>query len=147
MKCQKLLLNQFCPLSINMPVSRLKPIVAILILALFGFMSSHPLLEGLGLIHHEVAHTEEPASSHSDHELADGTCPIHSNRDEIQKSFANGGFDLAAVVAIACVLLHHADLETGTSVEIASSPPPELGTSWQFSSRAALPVRAPSFPS
>lgn len=126
-------------------VSRLKPIVAMLMLALFAFASSHPLLEGLGLIHHDNAHAEEPASSHSDHELADGNCPVHSNRDEIQGTFANGGFDLAAVVALACVLLHDAALDTGPSIKIASSPPPELGPSWQFSSRAALPVRAPSF--
>jgi len=118
-----------------------------LMFALFAFASSHPLLESLGLIHHEGAHAEEPAGPHSDHEFADGKCPIHSSRDEIQNNFSNGGFNFAAVVAMACVLLHHADLETGPSVEIASSPPPELGTSWQFSSRAALPVRAPSLAS
>lgn len=121
--------------------------MAMLVLALFAFSSSHSLLEGLGLIHHEAAHTEEPGSSHSDHELADGNCPINSSRDEIQKAFADGGFDLAAVVALACVLVHHADLDTRSCVEIANSPPPDLGTSWQFSSRAALPVRAPSFAS
>lgn len=130
-----------------MCVTRLKPIVAMLMLTLFAFASSHPLLEGLGLIHHETAHAEEPASSHSDHELADGKCPINSSRDEIQKTFANGGFDLADILALASVLLHQADLETGSSVEIASSPPPELGTTWQFSSRTALPARAPSFAS
>jgi hypothetical protein len=118
-----------------------------LMLALFAFASSHPLLEGLGLIHREVAHAEEPASSHSDHELADGKCPIHSSRDEIQKTFANGGFDLDAILALAAVLLQHDDQGTRPVIEIASSPPPELGTTWQFSSRAALPVRAPSFAS
>jgi hypothetical protein len=143
----KFSLNGFCLLSINMCVTRLKPIVALLMLTLFAFASSHPLLEGLGLIHQEVAHTDGHANSDSDHELADGKCRFTSSRDEIQKAFANGGFDFSAVVALACVLLHDADLETGSSVEIASSPPPELGTSWQFSSRAALPVRAPSFAS
>jgi hypothetical protein len=123
------------------------PIVATLMLALFAFASSHSLLEGLGLIHNEAAHSEQPASSHSDHELADGKCPINSTRDEIQKTLAHDGFDLAAISALACVLLDHRDFETGPSVEIASSPPPELGTTWQFSSRAALPVRAPSFAS
>jgi hypothetical protein len=118
-----------------------------LMLALFAFASSHPLLEALGLIHHEAAHTEAPASSHSDHELADGNSPINSNRDEIQKSFANNGFDLAAVLVLASALLQHKDREAQSVVEITGSPPPELGTTWQFSSRAALPVRAPSFAS
>jgi len=130
-----------------MGVKRLMPIVATLTMLLFAFASTHPLLEGLGLIHHEIAHAEESASSHSDHELADGKCPIHSNRDEIQKTFSNVGFDLAAtaIAALTCVLLHDAGLDTGPS--ITASPPPELGTSWHFSSRAALPVRAPSFAS
>jgi hypothetical protein len=141
---QRIQLRQVRRVSKNVPVKRLKPIVAMLMFALFAFASSHPLLEGLGLIHHEVAHAEEPAGPHSDHQFADGKCPIHSSRDEIQNNFSNGGFNLG-VVAMACVVLHHADLETRPSVEIASSPPPELGTSWQFSSRTALPVRAPSF--
>jgi len=114
-------------------------------LALFAFASSHSLLEGLGLIHHEIAHAEEPASSDSNHELADGKCRVHSGRDEIQKTFADSSFNLAAILALASVLLHQTDLEAGSSVEIAGSPPPELGPTWQFSSRAALPVRAPSF--
>ena len=128
-------------------VDRMRAIVGTLMFALFAFASSHPLLEGLGLIHHETAHAEEPASSHSDHELADGKCPINSSRDEIQKTFANSGFDLADILALASVLLQDESQTTRPSVEIASSPPPELGTTWQFSSRAALPVRAPSFAS
>ncbi|ODU25154.1 MAG: hypothetical protein ABS95_01010 [Verrucomicrobia bacterium SCN 57-15] len=130
-----------------MCVIRLKPIVAMLVLTLFAFASSHPLLEGLGLIHQEVAHAETPADSDSDHELADGKCPVNSSRDEIQKSAAaNGAFDLARILSLTCLLLQHED-STGPSVEIASSPPPELGTTWHFSSRAALPIRAPSFAS
>jgi hypothetical protein len=130
-----------------MGVTRLKPIVALLMLTLFAFASSHPLLEGLGLIHQEVAHTDGSGSSDSDHELADGKCRFTSSRDEIQKPFANGGFNLAVILALACVLIQPTDCSTCPPVEIASSPPPELGTTWHFTSRAALPARAPSFAS
>lgn len=126
-----------------MRVNRLKPIVAMLMLTLFAFASSHPLLEGLGLIHQEGTHTEGPASPDSDHALADGKCQFNSSRDEIQKSLANGGFNLAEILALACVLQLE-DLSSQASVEIAGSPPPKLGTSWQFSFRTALPARAPS---
>jgi len=116
-------------------------------LALFALASSHPLLEGLGLIHHEIAHTHEQSSSDSDHQLADGKVSINVNRNETQKSLADSSFNLANILAFALVLLQHEDLSNQSSVEIACSPPPELGTTWQFSSRAALPVRAPSFAS
>lgn len=130
-----------------MLVNRIKPIVATLTLALFALASSHPLLEGLGLIHHETAHTHEQSSSDSDHQLADGKVSININRNDTQKSLADSSFNLANILAFALVLLQHDDLSNQSSAEIASSPPPELGTTWQFSSRAALPVRAPSFAS
>lgn len=140
-------MNVFCPANINISVTRLKPIVALLMLTFFAFASSHPLLEGMGLIHQEVAHTDGHGSSDSDHELADGKCRFTSSRDEVQKSFADGGFNLAQLLALTCVLIQDTDYPSHSSVEIASSPPPELGTTWQFSFRAALPVRAPSFAS
>ncbi len=130
-----------------MCVNRLKPIAAMLMLALFAFASSHPLLEGLELIHQEVTHSEGSGGTDSDHELADGKCQFNSNRDEIQKSFAEGAFNFAEIFALACVLLQDADCSTRAPSEIANSPPPELGTTWQFSFRAALPARAPSFAS
>ncbi|ODU23814.1 MAG: hypothetical protein ABS95_02985 [Verrucomicrobia bacterium SCN 57-15] len=121
--------------------------MATLMLAIFALASSHPLLEGLGLIHHETAHTHEQSSSDSDHPLADGKVSINVNRNDTQKSFVDSAFNLAKILAFALVLIQHDDLSNQSSVEIASSPPPELGTTWQFSSRAALPVRAPSFAS
>jgi hypothetical protein len=115
-------------------------------LTLFAFSSSHVLLESLDLIHQDVAHADGPASSDSDHELADGKCRVNLSRDGIQKSLTDGSFNFAEILALACVLLQH-DLSNQSPVEITISPPPELGTTWQFTSRAALPVRAPSFAS
>lgn len=120
--------------------------VAVLMLTLFAFASSHSLLEGLELIHQDVAHADGPASSDSDHELADGKCRVNFSRDGIQKFLTDGSINFAAILVLACVRLEH-DLSNRSSVEITISPPPELGTTWRFSSRAALPVRAPSFAS
>jgi len=128
-------------------VNRLKPIVVTLMLALFAFASSHVLLEASGLIHEDGAHAHGPASSDSDHDLADGNCPATASRVEIQKPSDQGGADFTAVMALACVILQQADLEPQSSGESGSSPPPELDTTWQFSSRAALAARAPSFAS
>lgn len=136
-------LTMFCPDLINAHLNRFMPIVATLMLVLLAFAASHPLLENFELIHHEAAHAEKPISSHFDHELADGNCPINSSRDEIQKTFANDEFHLDATLPV----LLHENQEIPLVIEIASSPPPELGMTWQFSSRAALPVRSPSFAS
>ena len=99
------------------------------------------------MIHQEAAHAHEHSNSDSDHQLADGKVSINANRNEVQKSFDDGSIDLTKIVALACALLQRDDLLSQSRVEIASSPPPELGTTWQFSSRAALPVRSPSFAS
>ena len=129
-----------------MRVTRLKPIVAMLMLTLFAFSSSHPLLENLGLIHQEVAHADGPAHSENNHEAADGICRIESSHEELQKPLADA-LDLSHGLVYLCVLLLDADPDADPGGQSLSPPPPELGTSWQFSSRAALPVRAPSFAS
>ena len=133
-------------MSIDICVNRLKPVVAMLMLTLFAFASSHPLLEGLGLIHQEVTHAEGPAGSDSDHELADGKCRIESSHEELEKPLADA-LDLSYSLVFVCVLLLEGDPDADPGGGSLSPPPPELGTSWQFSSRAALPVRAPSFAS
>ena len=143
----KFLLNGFCPAIINIGVVGLKPIVAMLMLALLAFASSHPLLEGLELIHQEAAHADGPVGSDSHHDLADGKCRGNSSRDEIQRSSSSGAFSFTQIFALACVLVDDTDCSNHPCVEAATSPPPELGTTWQFSSRAALPARAPSLTS
>jgi hypothetical protein len=116
-----------------------------LLLALFALASSHPLLQGLGLIHHHSEHHSESSDSDSDrnHDAADGLCRVDSHRDEVQKFSTNHLYCLALVAVL---------LDADVGVENArfansTAPPPELVTTWQFSSRAALPVRAPSFAS
>ena len=117
----------------------------VLLLALFVLASSHPLLQGLGLIHQYSNHHSELPDSHSDsdrnHDAADGLCRVDSHRDEIQK-FAGGNLSCLAFIA---ALLDGEVVGAEPRFANTTSPPPELDTTWQFSSRAALPVRAPSF--
>lgn len=127
-------------------MNRLKPIVAMLMLALFAFASSHPLLESLGLIHQEVAHADGPAHSKDNHEAADGSCRIESGQEELQKPLADA-LDLSHSFVFMCVLMLNTDPDADPGGQGLSPPPPELGKSWQFSSRAALPIRAPSIAS
>lgn len=144
---QKICIDVICSEAYRTPVARLKPIVGMLMLALFAFASSHPLLEALELIHHEAAHSHAAAApdSDSDHETADGICRIESNQDEVQQR-PGEAFGIFQSFVFKCALLLHLDL--GARPEgFNSSSPPELGTTWQFLSRAALPVRAPSFAS
>lgn len=120
--------------------------MAMLMLALFAFASSHPLLEGLGLIHHEAEHhSDDHSEPERHHDAADGLVRLDSHREEVQK-FAAGTFQIVQCFALTLVLLHEEEFERPI-FESSNSPPPELVKTWQFSSRTALPVRAPSFAS
>lgn len=117
-----------------------------LMLALFAFSSSHPLLENLGLIHQEVAHADGPAHSEDNHEAADGSCRIESGQEELQIPLADA-LDLSHGFVFMCVLMLTVDPDADPGGRNLRPPPPELDSSWQFSSRAALPIRAPSLAS
>ncbi len=134
------------PASTHSVVNRLKPIVALMLLTLFAFASSHPLLESLELIHHDDAHAEGPTSSDHDHDAADGLCQINSHRNELQRSLADS-FDFSHCLVLGSLFLQPETQGVKPRLLTSSSPPPELGTTWQFSARAALPVRAPSIAS
>lgn len=115
-------------------------------LTLFAFASSHPLLESLGLIHQDHAHADGSDHSDKNHEAADGVCRIESSHEELQRPLSNS-LDLSHSLELLCVLLLNADPDADPGGGSLSPPPPELGTSWQFAFRAALPVRAPSLAS
>jgi hypothetical protein len=134
-------------LNINLIVKSLKPIVAIILLAIFSLASSHMLLESLELIHHDEDHHTESSSNSDSHDAADGICRLDSARVQVQKSVADVQIDLSAIVTLAFYSLQQSSQQVGTPVEICGSPPLELKTSWQFSSRTALPARAPSLAS
>ena len=136
---------------------RVKTIVALLIAALWLPASSHALLQHLGYIHQAHTHDESVDADHHEdsdgshehdtdnHAAADGLCLVSSGKVSAAKP---------VVVATlpwlkAATVLSGADIATSFERHSGPSPPgvapPELSHRWQFSFRAALPVRAPSF--
>jgi len=116
--------------------------VATFLLALFALVSSHAFLENLELIHGEAHHAESAAHSDFDHDAADGLCRIDSGICKVQKSANELSFSHCVADVLASLLNYSQPSQLAPS-ELAS-PPPELVSTWQFSSRAALPARAPS---
>lgn len=123
----------------------LKPIVVVMLLAIFSLASSHALLESFELIHHDGdhSHAESPATSNS-HDAADGICLSNSHRAQVQKSFSEVQTDLGKSFNLTFYFLQQNSQERGTEIGKSGSPPLEFKTTWQFSSRTALPARAPS---
>jgi hypothetical protein len=127
-------------------VKSLKPIVAMMMLAIFSLASSHALLESFELIHEDGDHNHSHGNAPNSHDAADGVCRVDSHRTQVQKSFADVQAELK-IFNLAFYSLQNNSQQTGTKVEICGSPPLELKTSWQFSSRTALSARAPSIAS
>jgi hypothetical protein len=132
-------------------VRRVWIIVALLMLAAWPVMTSHSLLQHFGLIHQVHEDHDDDGGSHEhnsdNHPFADGDYLRGSNTVSVWKPVAT----TAALPFLAAIFL---SVETRTEPEVFHSgpappgiAPPELSHSWQFSFRAALPVRAPSFTS
>lgn len=137
--------------SILQGVRRVRNIVALVLLAFWPAMTSHPLLQHLGLIHQVHEDHDSSGDSHEhdadNHAFADGDYLLGSKDVSVWKPVAS-----AAVLPFATAIL--LSMETLARREVFNSgpappgtAPPELSHRWQFSFRAALPVRAPSFAS
>jgi len=112
--------------------------------------SSHTFLELAGFIHEMHEHLEAKSSDSREHDTdnhaaADGLCVSPSAKVQVFKpSFSLVGAWLTAVILLNTQQSHSGALPVGPR---APGPaPPEL-SHWQFSFRAALPVRAPSLTS
>lgn len=119
-----------------------------ILLAIFSLASSHALLESFELIHHDGdhSHAESPATSNS-HDAADGICLLDSHRTQVQKSFSDVQTEMSKFLTLGLYSLQQDSSERGTEIGRSGSPPLELGPTWQFSLRTALPARAPSIAS
>jgi len=129
-------------------VNRVKATVAVLLAAAWLPASSHALLEFFELIHQVHAdHDAESNGSHEhdadNHEAADGRCLASLAKVQVPKPTAISALHWL----VAALTASRLDLESQVSHAGPSPPgvaPPELSHRWQFSFRAALPVRAPS---
>jgi len=127
---------------------------ALLLVAFWLPASSHALLEHFGLIHHvhadHAGHEEDSHGSHEhdrdNHPAADGQCLAPLVKTPLSKPVV-----VIAPAWLIVALLDAAQCFFAQPACFGPSPPgtapPELSHCWQFSFRAALPVRAPSIAS
>jgi hypothetical protein len=129
-------------------IVRFRPIVALLLLALWLPATQHCDLEAAGLLHDHLHHhcTGDCATPHSDDACGTDHCPnIEGNNyrpasdslkvDAPMQNTLADFYPLSAVIAVASV---SADIS-----RTGPPPPPELAPTWRFIMRAALPARAP----
>ena len=122
-------------------------IVALLALAWVP-LTSHCILESIpGLEFLRCACDTQLPSSSGDPCQDDGCCAVESAQYQSPRQQ-----DLIPIVVFAIIPAEvfgvlQPSLPPEVSLGIVTSAPPDLTTSWQFSLRTALPVRAPSFAS
>ncbi len=124
----------------------LKTVVTILLLALWLPASTHTLLQQAGWIHTDHADADGDSDTDNDHDAADGICYVASTHVQVQLPELSGAPMPISSLDFALVL--GTQLETSLAAPNGPDPPgaapPELSHTWQFSSRASLPPRAPS---
>jgi hypothetical protein len=137
-------------------VRRLKTIVTLMLVALWLPASSHALLQHAGVIHvihshddqGEHRHDADSSGSHEhdadNHDAADGLCLVSSGKVSPAKPDA-----LPLLPWLMATVRSAAEPTSALHAHCGPSPPgtaaPDVSRGWQFSFRAALPIRAPSF--
>ena len=128
------------------PVRRVYVILALLLAALWVPMTSHCLLEDAGWIHHDKCCDTGDDGDGTGHDAADGICQVEKagfRLPKLQQVLAEALPDFLTPQLTLDGLLR---VETiPPDILTRAGPPPTLRVTWQFSSRTALPPRAPSF--
>jgi hypothetical protein len=130
-----------------------RTILALLLAAFWLPASSHVVLERFGVIHvvhHDHSHHAEPHDAGGSHEHHDAGHAAADGQVVASTTFFKLPTPSAALVpCFVFCLVADLDRQAGLGRSFSLGPPetapPELSHRWQFSSRAALPVRAPSF--
>ena len=119
-------------------VKLLRSILAFGVLALWLVATHHCQLEDVPSLAFLRCASPAPTSSHCD---GDSCQIVESGAYKISETRAHVVAPLVARIAPAVVLENAATAERTTAFKTL---PPELSQSWQFISRTALPIRAPS---
>ena len=125
-------------------MSRLTKIVALTVLALWSLAAMHCKLEVLpGLDFLKSCCFADSAASSPHGCESDGCGPVEDGSYRAEEETASAPQPLLVLAGLSAVI--GAPLaEARARCLVASHPPPDLSPPWQFSFRAALPVRAPS---
>jgi len=122
-------------------VKLFRTVAALVLLACWAPISSHELLEHWGVIHVQASNASENHSD--DHDAADGICRLPAGPFQLQ-NFLPSQITLAMLPAVV-VDAAAESIWQQASFALVNPSPPDIPVGWQFSFRAALPVRAPSF--
>jgi len=129
-------------------IARVRPFVALLLLALWLPATQHCDLEAAGLLAgHNECHTGQDCSGgHQDDPCAADVCALVEDA-AYKSTFA--AITIAAPAVLTCLCCLH-DITPETILTPLVSPertdaPPGLASTWRFHTRTALPARAPDF--
>jgi hypothetical protein len=133
---------------INMSVQFFKAMLAILLALAWAPLTAHCQIEslvGLGLLSCQSAgEAPAPNGSHCDDSSC---CAWESGQCSLPQNQPSHVVWLIAVALTVVPFALHNSPPADAGMEILTTAPPEITRIWQFSFRAALPVRAPTFPS
>jgi hypothetical protein len=142
-------LNGYCPSPINIVVRSLKNILFVLAAFAWLPMTSHcrlesvPGFESLACLTESNCHGEQSSEKPADA----GCCSVEKSEYKTQQFRVTiPSPDLLPMSSVALLDLTNT-LPAEVSIGILTAAPSGLTKSWQFSSRTALPVRAPSLAS
>lgn len=119
-------------------------VVVACLLVLWLPASSHALLEHAGWIHEGDTHHEHSPAEADHHDVADGICRVESNTVQAPTPCFSDAASFFALTLLASSIADIANVIEYSGPSPPGKAPPEFQVSWQFSHRAAVPVRAPS---
>lgn len=136
------------PLRIMLAVRRLRTVVSLLLALMWLPATVHCRLESLPGFDFLTCCTHTDADQSTSHHegdcQTDGCATVEAGLYK-HEDLDNTPVKPMVAVSLLPVLLEELQARVPTSTGIRSPAPPELCCNWQFSYRAALPPRAPSF--
>ena len=128
---------------------RLNLIVAILLATLWLPLTSHCLIESLSgsaFLPCSSEHTHDSSSDESSHEQ-EGCCALEASQYHLPKKQESASVFVVTLPPLGLTGEILASLPAEVCLGVLTAAPPELLSTWQFVTRSALPVRAPSLAS
>jgi hypothetical protein len=120
-------------------MKRFRTALALLLALIWVPVTMHCALEGVPGLEFLICCEHEDAAPHQDDDCEADACAV------VESGFYKLQDDEVLVVACSELDVFDYELKDETAVLTASRPPPDLTVGWQFSSRAALLPRAPSY--
>jgi hypothetical protein len=144
---KKISLNIYWPSAINSCVRHFRNIVFTLAAFLCLPASAHCQLESVPGLEFLACQTPAPASNPDSHCGDSGCCAAEKSQYKTEQLRVSLPSPDLLPVTFAPLLTPANSLPDEVSLGILTAAPPQLLKTWQFASRTALPVRAPSIAS